>query len=324
MKLEWLEAVLAVARTGSFSEAAEEIPCAQSTVSRHVKNAEAELGVGLFRRSSNSNVVRLTQAGEELMPDIERILTAYDSLQRRVLRHKASRQLPVTLGLDGNTFSASSKARLLSLLYGEAPEIVLTIEEFPSSTQGETIMAGKADAFLFSRSYPMGQVPSLTLDSDQLRCTPMGRELLTIAVGEKDAPAEASISLSWLDGKKLFFNTDIFKNYDPGLVQTRHQMLVRACLERGIRPEIQLVDRHLADIKLTLTAQGLGVFPCTIPAFLREYPQIRYVPVADAPYYVQYYLLTRRDDRNPALEKLTAFLEQNFQRGADGGSGQSK
>ena len=81
MKLEWLEAVAAVVKYRSFSEAAETIPCAQSSVSRYVRSAEDELGVILFDRSSNSNSVSLTPDGERTLPLIEQLLEDWVALQ---------------------------------------------------------------------------------------------------------------------------------------------------------------------------------------------------------------------------------------------------
>lgn len=312
MKTEWLETVLAVAKVGSFSEAAELIPCAQSSISRHIKSAEQELGVILFQRSSNSNIVRLTADGVALIPAVERTFGAYSDLCQKA-KLLSSRQIPLVLGLDAHTFSASSKARLLSLFYIDASEVVLAMAEFPPTDKIDVLTSGKADAFLFARAYPTGKASHLTLDSDLLRCVPIGQEQLSIAFGEDYAPKQDSISLAQLADRNIFFHTDIFKDYDPDNIGTRHNLFVQACLNCGVQPKIQTVDRHLADIKLILTAQGKGVFPCTIPAFLREYPKIRYLPVSDAPYYVQYYLLSMRQNKNPALDKLTIFLENRFQ-----------
>jgi predicted ATPase/DNA-binding transcriptional LysR family regulator len=59
-----LRAFAAVARTGSFSRAAEELYVSQPAVSKHVASLEAELGARLFDRSRAG--VTLTPAGESL------------------------------------------------------------------------------------------------------------------------------------------------------------------------------------------------------------------------------------------------------------------
>jgi predicted ATPase/DNA-binding transcriptional LysR family regulator len=59
-----LRAFAAVARTGSFSRAAEELYVSQPAVSKHVASLEAELGARLFNRSRSG--VTLTPAGSSL------------------------------------------------------------------------------------------------------------------------------------------------------------------------------------------------------------------------------------------------------------------
>lgn len=60
MQLEWLEDILAIAQTGSFSGAAQRRRLTQSAFSRRVKQIEAYIGVELFDRSHKPVVLRPT------------------------------------------------------------------------------------------------------------------------------------------------------------------------------------------------------------------------------------------------------------------------
>lgn len=60
MQLEWLEDILAIAQTGSFSGAAQKRRLTQSAFSRRVKQIEAHIGVELFDRSHKPVVLRPT------------------------------------------------------------------------------------------------------------------------------------------------------------------------------------------------------------------------------------------------------------------------
>lgn len=60
MQLEWLEDVLAIAQTGSFSGAAEKRTLTQSAFLRRVKQMEEHIGVELFDRSHKPVVLRPT------------------------------------------------------------------------------------------------------------------------------------------------------------------------------------------------------------------------------------------------------------------------
>ncbi len=64
MRIDQLQAFLAVAETGSFQQAAQKCRVTQSTISRQVQALETELGLPLFHRSNHS---KLTIAGERLL-----------------------------------------------------------------------------------------------------------------------------------------------------------------------------------------------------------------------------------------------------------------
>ncbi len=70
MRLEQLQAFLAVAETGSFQKAARQCKVTQSTVSRQIQGLEADLGVSLFHRGAQ---VKLTIGGERFLPRARRI-----------------------------------------------------------------------------------------------------------------------------------------------------------------------------------------------------------------------------------------------------------
>ncbi|HIK43348.1 MAG TPA: LysR family transcriptional regulator [Leptolyngbyaceae cyanobacterium M65_K2018_010] len=70
MRLEQLEAFLAVADMGSFQAAAQRCGVTQSTISRQVQALEMQLHTSLFHRQAQ---IKLTVAGETLLPRARRI-----------------------------------------------------------------------------------------------------------------------------------------------------------------------------------------------------------------------------------------------------------
>ena len=67
-----LEYVVAIAETGTFTAAAERCHVAQSALSHQISSLERHLRARLFERSSRS--VRLTEAGQSLLPVARRVL----------------------------------------------------------------------------------------------------------------------------------------------------------------------------------------------------------------------------------------------------------
>ena len=81
-----LTAFIAVARSGSFSQAAEDLHLTQPAVSKRIAALEASLATRLFDRIGRRIV--LTEAGEALLPRARRILDEMDDA-RRALSQRA-------------------------------------------------------------------------------------------------------------------------------------------------------------------------------------------------------------------------------------------
>ena len=65
MRIEQLQAFLAVTETNNFGQAAKQCGVTQSTISRQIQSLEQDLGLPLFHRTSQ---VKLTLGGEKLLP----------------------------------------------------------------------------------------------------------------------------------------------------------------------------------------------------------------------------------------------------------------
>lgn len=78
--LRHLRAFVAVAETGSFVGAAEQVHIGQPALSQAIANLEKLVGVRLIERSSRA--LRLTPAGEEFLIDTRRALELIDKLMR--------------------------------------------------------------------------------------------------------------------------------------------------------------------------------------------------------------------------------------------------
>ena len=86
MEPEQLRIFLAVAEHGSFTAAAKALFVSHSTTSRAVAALEQELGLPLFLRQGRS--VALTQAGETLKPEAERLLGLMEEIKQKIQREK--------------------------------------------------------------------------------------------------------------------------------------------------------------------------------------------------------------------------------------------
>ncbi len=81
MRLEQLQAFMAIADTGSFQQAARRCGVTQSTISRQIQSLEAELGLQLFHRSAQA---KLTLAGERFFPHARKICQEWQTAREEI------------------------------------------------------------------------------------------------------------------------------------------------------------------------------------------------------------------------------------------------
>ena len=98
MELRQLRHFLAVAETGSFSAAAEQVYVSQSALTRSIQQLESTLGGPLLRRGVRKTVP--TAAGEQLLQYARMILQDCTDAAAEVLSIKSGAVGQVTLGFD--------------------------------------------------------------------------------------------------------------------------------------------------------------------------------------------------------------------------------
>ena len=103
MELRHLKYFVKIAETLNFSEAAKSLFITQSTLSQQIRQLEQEMDAQLFER--NNHNVRLTEAGEELLPYARQTLKASQACLDRI--QDLQSLLTGTLNI-GVTFSFSS------------------------------------------------------------------------------------------------------------------------------------------------------------------------------------------------------------------------
>ncbi|MGQ7073419.1 LysR family transcriptional regulator [Escherichia sp. SP-MK2] len=83
MDTELLKTFLEVSRTRHFGRAAESLYLTQSAVSFRIRQLENQLGVNLFTRHRNN--IRLTAAGEKLLPYAETLMSTWQAAHNEAL-----------------------------------------------------------------------------------------------------------------------------------------------------------------------------------------------------------------------------------------------
>src|SRR6202166_360449 len=157
MELRHLRYFVAVAETGGLTSAAKQrLHTAQPSLSRQIRELEAEVGVQLLIR--NARGVELTAAGRAFL-DHARSALAQSEAAIQAARRAAHPAKPVfALGfLTGQEVDWLSEA--MRLLRDELPKIEVTISSQYSPLLGDALMKGKLD-LAFMRAEP--DMPDLT------------------------------------------------------------------------------------------------------------------------------------------------------------------
>ncbi|ORJ49848.1 transcriptional regulator HdfR [Kluyvera intermedia] len=93
MDTELLKTFLEVSRTRHFGRAAEALYLTQSAVSFRIRQLENQLGVNLFTRHRNN--IRLTAAGEKLLPYAETLMNTWQAARKEVAHTSRHNQFSI-------------------------------------------------------------------------------------------------------------------------------------------------------------------------------------------------------------------------------------
>ncbi|NEO28148.1 MAG: LysR family transcriptional regulator [Kamptonema sp. SIO4C4] len=89
MRIEQIQAFLAIAQTKNFGQAARQCNITQSTISRQIQALEAELGLPLLHRGTQA---KLTVAGEQFITRAQRIYKEWNSALRELTELREGKQ----------------------------------------------------------------------------------------------------------------------------------------------------------------------------------------------------------------------------------------
>lgn len=183
MELRQLSYFVAVADEGGFARAAEKLHIGQPAVSQQVRRLERGLGVRLFDRSTRH--VRLTGAGERLLPEARTVLAAAERT-RALAARLASRTEVLNLGIG--QLAGERLYPLLGRLAERAPELRVGLVRVGQDDRIAGVRSGALDAAVVRDPEPVPGLELMPLWTDPLvAALPTG-----ILPGEADGGAEGA------------------------------------------------------------------------------------------------------------------------------------
>jgi len=237
MELRQLEYFVAVVEAGGFTRAAERVRVAQPGISAQIRKLEREFGQPLLDRSAR--VVRLTEAGEAVLPHARAALGAVEDARLAVDELVGLVRGHVAVGTV--TSHAVDLPSLLAAFHDAHPGVEMTLVEGSSDVLVERLRAGTLDAAIVS----LGPNPPADLDT-----LVVADEAITAAVGRgHPLAARSSVRLAELGGLPLI-------SLPPGTGIRSH--LDAACAAAGFTPAVAF-EAGDPVLLAQLAARGLGV-----------------------------------------------------------------
>jgi DNA-binding transcriptional LysR family regulator len=277
-----LRVLVAVARYGSVTAAAQALNYAQPSISHHIARLEAETGARLLQRAGRG--VRLTDAGRLLAERAEEIIGRLDAAENELAAHVGLRQGRVRLASFPSALGTIVPAAA-ARLEAESPGMDLTLAEAEPPEALRMLRAGYVDVALVFRHYQQDADPAppspdeegargrLLLDEPVHLVTPAAAPEKGEGAekGEGEAGGAAQPDLATYAKYRWIAGCERCRGY-----------LIRQCGLAGFAPKIAFTTDDYVAVQ-ALVAAGLGV--TTLPGLcLRaaRHPGICAVPLPGA------------------------------------------
>lgn len=255
MEMHQLRYVAAIARTGTFSRAAEKCHVAQPSLSQQVQKLEDELGERLFERTRRE--ARLTEYGKLFLTRALRILEEAEAARREAAETSGLLRGRVAIGVLP-TIAPYFLPSVLSDFTREHPAVQILVQEEMTSQLLAKVLSYETELALVS----------LPLDEPRLDVRPlcMDEMFLALPPGHRLAP-KRQVTGADLQGESLI------------VMKEGHclgEQVLNFCDRRGIQPRITFQSAQLETVQ-ALVRSGLGL--SLVPAMALK------TEAADAPIY---------------------------------------
>ncbi len=295
METRHLEFFVAVADELSFTRAARRVSAVQSTISAGVAALEKQIGTSLFVRSTRQ--VRLTPAGEELLPRARRVVAEVGAM--RSIGDQTRKGLRGRIRVGVITAMAIDIPGILGRFHAAHPGVELSLSLSPRGSGGllEEVRRGRLDVAWIGvgddepaiTDLHVLPVETLTYSAFLPRSHPLARESGPISI-------EALLDEPHIDMPRGFGNRDQVDRWLAG-----HGLRRRVIAEI---PDLQQIPAFVA--------AGLGI-AVNLAHVGRDVPGVVARPVIPVLEW-RLWLVAARRDRPPAVDALLRVAQAGIAR----------
>ena len=160
MRIEQLQAFLAVTETGNFGQAAQKCNVTQSTISRQIQSLEQDLGLPLFHRTSTA---KLTLAGEKLLPRARKICQEWTTVTKEIVELQAGKQPELCIAVIHSVCSYYLPP-VLQQFCRDYPEIQLRVTALGSDRALKVLRDGLVDLAIVMNNRFLTSSPEVVVE----------------------------------------------------------------------------------------------------------------------------------------------------------------
>lgn len=291
MTIKQLAYFLEVAKTASFTSAAENMYISQSSLSKQIKALEDEIGMQLLSRTTRS--VELTPAGAacsryagEMLRSYEQMMDAVSSL--RSVRHGS---LHVTMIPAASSYGVPENVMDFCLTY---PEIETVVEEQDPSVALKMLFSRRADACIMR---------SCLLNDKRCRAIPLiSDELVMITSVHHPFAKQREISLREAENEQFYLLSEQTHLYG---------YCVKLCQTTGFTPYVAKQAFRLNTIQ-NLVSANMGVSLIMKQVALQaQDSSLQIVPLREHPV-VDLSVVVKAEDHSDTVRLFINFMRECY------------
>jgi DNA-binding transcriptional LysR family regulator len=278
-----------VVKYKSFSRAAEELFVSQPAVSKHIRQLEQKIGVGLIRRGSGG--FGLTEAGEMLFKHTHKICSHLLEIENDLANLKKDHHGALKIGTT-ESYSKCLMPRLLSGFQSFHPSIKITLDVGNSE---------EIEKSLFNYKNDLGLI-GLVKASSKFESVPfLKEELVLIVAPNHPLGKRKAISLKEIEGYPFIIRAK---------GSTTRRILFHAFGEFDIHPSL-LIEAGSSEFIKQWVSEGKGV--SVIVKRLGEDEEkrgmIKAIPLLEKLYLEVAILYLKEERANPSIKAFIHYME---------------
>jgi DNA-binding transcriptional LysR family regulator len=302
LDLTQIKHFIAIAEHGSFQETARSISVPQATLSRQMRELEAQLGAALFVRHVRG--IKLSNAGRVFLDEAREILSQMRSLQDRVQR-ASDEKVRVLRGAYNETWSRHAVfSSMFHATCTEISDIAFKLSQMGSDSQMARLEQGLIDfALLFVHADDKGEF-----------ATPSGYESLLAGQDEFMLFLHVEHSLS---SKKEIYLVDLRNESIVQSSRRAHPQLYDRIMTSSLTHGVVLNANHEADtegtaLRFVQARLGSAILPGSLP--LDDFGDLQKRKIKDFSLKVQLRLVWRQDAASTPLDRFIQLTRDTIAR----------